>query len=893
MKQFTVKMGILVLLTFWLGSGCSGGAESPNPVPDTTGTDSDFATDLNKDPGSDAGSDTGSPPKAPDYIDVETDWLAIPYDNPIDARTVLAVFGLRDLQPDGKSALVLTFGPSYNAYFEDSQGFNIYSPDDGNYAYKSFVEPLSITSQDGPDVVAALGEQAALIDRTTVRLELPTPMVEGATYYVRAIGGSRNEEGFDPATMHQVPWTGYPLTAGVNAKHFTYGSQSASLVTDTVVSQVFGLRGVQQVAPNILRVVLGSATVQSELVEPINFSLIRGEDTVQPMAIGLRSIPEVFLPGGPWPFPDKFFRYEVYLTLEAPLAADAEFTLELAEGTTSGRASLTFSSKGLHNPHLKVNQEGYLPESTEKRAWYGAWMGTGGSLEVNPDLKCRVHKADTDEVVFEASLDFRYDANTSIEGNYKTNESQENLYTCDFSSVTTEGSYYVSLDGAGRSYPFRIAKDVFERAFAVSMRGLLIQRSNDDFVGTDSHYIKTDGHGEDVTIPYMADGPVIGGHYDAGDYNPRVRWQVARNLMLAYEAFPEKFSDSQLDIPESANGIPDILDEVAWSLKPFSYLQDTDGGLGGTQGMLVESHADPNFVETIERDPWKQHSYEKETFSTLIFAALAAQASRIWEKLGQSETAAHYLDGAIQAYQWAESNKPTDSPWAYAWAAAELANTTGDASYLEGYTASGYTFSGVDDDHAGIWAAMAYARLPAALADASLQNSIKSNIESMAANWTEKGDSFAYPIIRHPWSPTTWGQGAYPNQIEPAMMAHALAKSPETRDRLHRAINLTLGVNPLNQSWLTGLGDNPIVGPTHLYGWSTYQGLMPPGLHSEGPHHSPPENWFPDNTPSVLDTPTMYNYYDVRYCIGLNEGVVTSQAMTAMTLSVLLPDRQP
>ena len=835
--------------------------------------------------------ETGTPPTTTESLDVEHAWLTIPYDDPMDARTILAVYGLRDLQPDGESGVLLTFGPSFNTYFADVQGFNIYSPDDNNYPYDGFVEPLNMTLSEDVDVVAPIGAESELLHRTTVRLELPTPMVTGSTYYVRAVGGTRDESRYDAATMHQVPWTGYPLTAGINARHFIYGEDASSPVTEPLVKQVLGLRGMERVAPNILRVILGAATDASKLNDATTFTLTTEAGDSQPTAVGLRRYPEVFLPGGPWPFPDKFFRHDVYLTFASALPDDAEVTLQLAEGTTTGQESLTVRTGALHNPHLKVNQEGYLPESAEKWAWYGAWMGTSGTLEVDESLRCRVHDAETDAVVLESSLSFRYDANTSVEGNYKLNESREHLYRCDFSSLTTEGRYYVSLDGAGRTYTFRIAEDVFERAFSVSMRGLLVQRSNDDFEGTNSRYLKPAGHGEPVYIPYMEDAPVIGGHYDAGDYNPRVRWQVARNLMLAYEAFPEKFSDGQLDIPESSNGIPDILDEVAWSLQPLLALQDADGGVGGTNGLVLESHADPNFVETIERDPWRQFSFEKERYTTLVYAALGAQAARLWEAQGQSDQSAVYLDGAVRAYEWAQGGDPTEHPWLYAWASAELAHSTGNGQYLEGYTASGYTFSGVDDDHTGIWAAMAYARLPAALADETLQAELKGHIETMAENWTARGDTFAYPVIRHPWSPTTWGQGAYPNQVEPIVMAHALAPTTVTRDRLHRAINLTLGVNPLNRSWLTGLGDNPIVGPTHLYGWSTYQGLIPPGLHSEGPIRNPPDTWFPDNTPNLEDTPTMYNYYDVRYCIPLNEGVTTSQAMTAMMLGLLLPDR--
>ena len=110
---------------------------------------------------------------------------------------------------------------------------------------------------------------------------------------------------------------------------------------------------------------------------------------------------------------------------------------------------------------------------------------------------------------------------------------------------------------------------------------------------------------------------------------------------------------------------------------------------------------------------------------------------------------------------------------------------------------------------------------------------------------------------------------------------------------MERSANFTLGTNPLNQTWITGLGDNPIYGPMHLFGWHNYQGIMPIGLQSEGPNHDHAyiARYAPYNEPPPAETPAYYNYYDIRYSPGMNEGVVKNMVATAMLFGALLPDR--
>jgi hypothetical protein len=56
-----------------------------------------------------------------------------------------------------------------------------------------------------------------------------------------------------------------------------------------------------------------------------------------------------------------------------------------------------------------------------------------------------------------------------------------------------------------------------------------------------------------------------GGWFDAGDYNKYVNfaYEPIHDLLLAYVERPYVFGDDY-NIPESGNGVPDILDEVKW-----------------------------------------------------------------------------------------------------------------------------------------------------------------------------------------------------------------------------------------------------------------------------------------------------------------------------------------
>jgi len=177
--------------------------------------------------------------------------------------------------------------------------------------------------------------------------------------------------------------------------------------------------------------------------------------------------------------------------------------------------------------------------------------------------------------------------------NGKTDDVSGNkVWTADFSSLTIPGKYYL-LDpqGRARSFSFRIAQDVYDRVFVAAMRMYYYQRCGtaitEKYAGKWTHDLC---HSQDASAPpapskngRRATGPALdvsGGWHDAGDMNKYVPWtcDALWQLLTAYEWNPRAFGDDS-NIPESGNGVPDVLDECKWELDWLLRMQRDDGGV--------------------------------------------------------------------------------------------------------------------------------------------------------------------------------------------------------------------------------------------------------------------------------------------------------------------------
>jgi hypothetical protein len=183
-------------------------------------------------------------------------------------------------------------------------------------------------------------------------------------------------------------------------------------------------------------------------------------------------------------------------------------------------------------------------------------------------------------------------------------DSGDSYSTVDFSAVTETGEFYLFLPGADlRSYNFEISDDVYDIVGLVATKSFYYQRCNHDRVlpyasgGMGGEWVDGVCHTGDYAAPA---GPgsvdhgaldLRGGWHDAGDYQKTLWGRGIPEMLFAYEVNPSAWADGRLRlaVPESGNGVPDLLDELRWELDFYVRMQRPDGhfmtsvkGNGGT-----------------------------------------------------------------------------------------------------------------------------------------------------------------------------------------------------------------------------------------------------------------------------------------------------------------------
>lgn len=353
----------------------------------------------------------------------------------------------------------------------------------------------------------------------------------------------------------------------------------------------------------------------------------------------------------------------------------------------SDSSGLVVSDDTVETADINVNQIGYLP-NVEKKAVVRAEAGTDitGSFDVV--------NVDTQEVVFTGELE-----------DSKVNAaSEEQTAIADFSEVTAAGTYQIVTENYGESFEFTIGTDVYDKLSDSAMRMFYLQRcgmeiiDEGDLQATENSFGHEACHTGDAIIYGSTSSSFVevsGGWHDAGDYG---RYTVAgakaaADLMLAYEAYGDVFGDNS-GIPESGNGIPDILDEVRYELDWLLMMQDSSGG-------VYHKITCENFPETVMPEDETEQLILSPISNTATgdFAAVMAMAARVYKDidsnfsstcLAASKKALAYLENAENdgvgfknpgSIVTGEYGDGRDKDERY-WAVAELYKTTGDETYL-------------------------------------------------------------------------------------------------------------------------------------------------------------------------------------------------------------------
>ncbi len=142
---------------------------------------------------------------------------------------------------------------------------------------------------------------------------------------------------------------------------------------------------------------------------------------------------------------------------------------------------------------------------------------------------------------------------------------------------------------------------------------------------------------------------LTGGWYDAGDLNKYTNWTAnyVVEMMKAWLEKPDAWGDDY-NIPESGNGVPDLLDEAKWGIDFLLRLQEPDGGVLCIVG---ESHASPPSSAT------GPSLYGPATTSASLNSAAAyALSSKVFRSINMLPYADTLMARAIRAWNWADAN---------------------------------------------------------------------------------------------------------------------------------------------------------------------------------------------------------------------------------------------
>ncbi len=445
----------------------------------------------------------------------------------------------------------------------------------------------------------------------------------------------------------------------------------------------------------------------------------------------------------------------------------------------------------------------------------------------------------------------------------------------DFSSFTTPGTYAVVVPQTGESYPFEIKQHVHDAVAKASIKAFYFQRLStalpEQYAGK---WHRAFSHPDNKVIVHASaasdtrpTGAIISspkGWLDAGDYNKYIvnSGITMGTLLSAYEDFPVYFDALALSIPESGNDIPDVLDEVLWNLRWMLTMQDP--GDGGVYHKLTNEKFDGMIMPDKATRP--RYVVQKGTAATLDFAAVTAQAARVFRKFdkqlpGLSDSC---LTAAVKAWQWAQKNPnivydqnamnrafdPDVTTGGYGdqhfsdefvWAASELYTSTKDEQYFS-------SINLLPDEAVQLpsWAQVHLLGYYTLIRfQSSLPATTQQKIEGMKSSIVKFADALINGVDTRAFNSVMgksakdyiWGSSSVAaNQGIELIQAYKITNDKKYLDYALTNLDFLLGKNGTGYSFVTGYGDKTPMHPHHRP--SIADGVVDPipGLIAGGPN---------------------------------------------------------
>lgn len=481
-------------------------------------------------------------------------------------------------------------------------------------------------------------------------------------------------------------------------------------------------------------------------------------------------------------------------------------------------------------------------------------------------------------------------------------QAEADLHHIDFSNLVTAGTGYTLNIEDVNSAPFTVDEEVYAPlakdalAYFYHNRAgeeILTRYVGDEFAREAGHSLEQvscfsgfDDFGtlwpdqSNTGCDYTLD--VKGGWYDAGDHGKYIvnSGFAVWNLLASYERAPDQLPDNSLAMPQSGNGVSDLLDEARKNLDFMLSMQVPDGktqsvpvGLQDPATLTLTDVDVSGMVHAkVHGNVWQVFGtapkdndipralYYPTTAATLHVAAIGAQCARIWAAI-DPDYSAQCLIAARKAYAAAQANPeiyayanfdgggPYDDEYLadeFYWAATELFITTGERDFREDMNAarteviSTGNFSVLIEPispNVRMLGTMSMARMGTGADSTLAQDDLKSAADNLIRQTEFEGMSMPYEQVE-----TYWGSNG--SLMSRAVLFGAMYDVSGDSDYRNAAVDLmdyVLGRNPLDVSYVSGYGERFMENPHHTYWTKTLDPTRPgppPGVMSGGPNDS-------------------------------------------------------
>lgn len=546
-------------------------------------------------------------------------------------------------------------------------------------------------------------------------------------------------------------------------------------------------------------------------------------------------------------------------------------------------AKLTANAAPLRtSPAIHVNQVGYGPD-LPKIAIVGYFLGSLQELPPPDPATFEIVNVRTGETVHRGTLTPRPDRGMPRPWYRKVMEAK-------FTELRTPGEYRLVVPGHGASYPFFIHDGIpaaFARTYAL---GLYHQRCGTENTLPFTRFTHAACHLAPVEVPSVAVRtlkgfdetepgadlfPFVrkekfdasGGHHDAGDYSKYTvnSAGLIHHLIFAVDSLKGVAALDNLGLPESGDGISDLLQIAKWESDFLAKLQDEDGAFYFLVYPRTRRYEDD--VLPDKGDP--QIVWPKNTAATAAaVAALAQSASSREFQRHYPADAKRYLEIALRGWEFlakAEARLGRGETYRkfthygdlfgdadeITWAACELYLATGEERFEREVRARlnprdpgqrRWGWRRLTEGYGNAVRSYAFAassgRIAATKLDRLLLKRCEDEVIAGAEDWYRAARDSAY-LTSYP-EPTkrVTGGGWYfsTDQAFDLAVAAQLDFPPKAdrripfRDTVISNLNYDAGVNPVNVSFVTGLGWKRPLEIVHQYAQNDHRVIPISGI---------------------------------------------------------------